>query len=165
LETVVRAANFDSAASENIGVSMSPEELRALIESDSEALQLASTGAADLCAARCRTIAPKVTRETRLTELSILNLYTNPMDAVTVLQTIESVAKTNPVVGYVLKWLQPGAPGIDIGDARVRQLLTAPVQSGGVGLSPELAQPLLAAAEVEPQISGADVSTAWPFGV
>jgi hypothetical protein len=144
---------------------MSPEELKSLIESDSEAKRLASTGAADLCAARCRVIASKVTQSTMVSELSILNLYPNPADAETVLQTIEAVAKANPVVNRVLKWLQPGAPGIDIGDTRVRQLLTAPVQSGGVGLSTELARPLLAAAEVEPQISGADVSTAWPFGV
>ncbi len=144
---------------------MTVDELRALIESDAEAKALAETGAADLCAARCRAIAPKVTQLTRLTELSILSLYSNPADAVTVLKTIETVAATNAVVGYVLKWLQPGAPGVDVGDARVRQLLVAPVQAGGVGLSAELARPLLAAAEVEPQISGADVSTAWPFGV
>jgi hypothetical protein len=144
---------------------MTVEELRALIESDTEAKALAETGAADLCAARCRAIAPKVTRQTMISELSILNLYANPVDAETALQTIETVGKSNPVVRRVLKWLQPGAPGIDIGDARVRQLLVAPVQDGGVGLSAELAGPLLAAAEVEPQISGADVSTAWPFGV
>lgn len=144
---------------------MSPQELKALIESDAEATQLASTGAADLCAARCRDIAPKVTREHRLTELSILSLYSDPANAETVLQTIENVAKANPVVNRVLKWLQPGAPGVDVGDARVRALLTAPVQAGGVGLSQELARPMLAAAEVAPEISGADVSTAWPFGV
>lgn len=144
---------------------MTSEELRALIESDAEARALAESGAADVCAARCRAIAPKVTQQTRATELTILSLYANPADAVLVLQTIETVAQSNTVVAYVLKWLQPGAPGIDIGDARVRQLLVAPVQSGGVGLSEELAAPLLAAAEVEPQISGSDVSTAWPFGV
>jgi hypothetical protein len=144
---------------------MTVDELRALIESDTAAKALAETGAADLCAARCRAIAPKVTQQTMISELSILNLYANPVDAETVLQTIETVGKSNPVVRRVLKWLQPGAPGIDIGDARVRQLLVAPVQAGGVGLSAELAGPLLAAAEVEPQISGADVSTAWPFGV
>jgi hypothetical protein len=144
---------------------MTGDELRALIKSDTEAKALAETGAADLCAARCRAIAPKVTQLTRITELSILSLYSNPADAEKVLQTIETVAAGNPVVNRVLKWLQPGAPGVDVGDARVRQLLVAPVQSGGVGLSAELARPLLAAAEVEPHISGADVSTAWPFGV
>jgi hypothetical protein len=145
--------------------SMTPTELRSLIESDPEALRLASAGAADLCAARCREIAPRVTKSVLITELSILNLYPDPTDAETVLQTIETVAASNPVVNRVLKWLQPGAPGIDIGDARVRGLLVAPVGSGGVGLSQELARPLLASAEVAPEISGADVSTAFPFGV
>lgn len=142
---------------------MSPEELRILIESDSEALRLASTGAADLCAARCRAIAPKVTQVTRVTELTILSLYANPVDGETVLQTIETVAQSNAVVKRILPWLQPGSDGLDIGDARVRQLLVAPVQSGGVGLPEELARPLLAAADVEPQITGADISTAYPF--
>lgn len=144
---------------------MTPNQLKTLIESDAEALTLAQSGAADMCAARCRTIAPKVTRETRVTELSILSLYADPSQAETVLQTIETVAQGNPVVNRVLKWLQPGAPGVDVGDSRVRTLLTTPVNQGGVGLSAELARPLLAAAEVEPQISGADVSTAYPFGV
>ena len=144
---------------------MSPEELKKLIESDTEALRLASTGAADLCAARCRQIAPKVTQPTMVTERSILNLYANPMDAETVMATIEAVAQSNPIVKRALKWLQPGADGLDVGDARMRELLTTPAQAGGVGLSAELARPLLAAAEVEPQISGADVSTAYPFGV
>lgn len=146
-------------------MTMTPEQLRLLIESDAEATRLASTGAADLCAARCRAIGPRATVETRVTELSILAAYPNPANGVTVLKTIETVAATNPVVAYVLKWLQPGAPGVDIGDARVRTLLTTPVAQGGVGLTPELARPLLALAETEPSITGADVSTAWPFGV
>jgi hypothetical protein len=159
------AVDFDSAALENTGKTMSPEELRALIESDTEALRLASTGAADLCAARCRQIATKVQRPTMVTELSILNLYPNPADAETVLQTIETVAGVNPIVKRALKWLQPGAPGLDIGDARTRSLLTLPIEAGGIGLSQELAGPLLGAADHEPEISGADVSTAYPFGV
>lgn len=143
---------------------MNITELRALIESDSQALSLAQSGAADVCAARCREIAPKETIETRVTELTILSRYSDPADAEAVLRTIETVAQSNPVVARVLKWLQPGAPGIDIGDARVRGLLVASVNAGGVGLSAELSRPLLAAAEVEPQITGADISTAYPFG-
>jgi hypothetical protein len=147
------------------GFSMSPEELKSLIESDAEALRLASTGAADLCAARCREIAPKETRETLLTELSILRLSADPTTAETILQTLEAIAEHNPLIKRVLKWMQPGAPGLDFGNPVVRAMLTMPVQSGGVGLTAEQARPLLAAAEVEPNISGADVSTAWPFGV
>jgi hypothetical protein len=144
---------------------MSPEELKTLIESDSEALRLASTGAADLCAARCRAIAPKETREILLTELSILRLSADPIVAETILQTMEAIATQNPLLKRALKWMQPGAPGLDFGNPVVRQMLTMPVDQGGVGLTEEQARPLLAAAEVEPSISGADVSTAWPFGV
>jgi hypothetical protein len=144
---------------------MSPQELKALIESDAEATRLASTGAADLCAARCREIAAKETRETLLTELSILRLSADPIAAETILQTMEAIAEQNQLLKRALKWMQPGAPGLDFGNPVVRSMLTMPVEQGGVGLSEEQARPLLAAAEVEPQISGADVSTAWPFGV
>jgi hypothetical protein len=157
--------DFDSAACENIGEIMSPEELRKLILSDREAKKLAESGAADMCAARCRAIAPKETRETLLTELSILRLSADPITAETILQTMEAIATQNPLLKRALKWMQPGAPGLDFGNPVVRQMLTLPVESGGVGLTEEQARPLLAAAEVEPSISGADVSTAWPFGV
>ena len=53
------------------------------------------------------------------------------------------------------------APGVDFGDARVRAMLTTQAQSGGLGLSAEQAAPILAAAEVAPQISGSDITTAW----
>lgn len=146
---------------------MTPQQLRTLIESDPQARSLAESGAADLCAARCREIAPKVTTETRVTELTVLAAYPNPADGEAVMQKIETAAKaaTGAVVKRALKWLQPGAPGVDIGDERIRAMLTTPVAAGGVGLTAEQARPLLALAETEPSITGADVSTAWPFGV
>lgn len=146
---------------------MTPEQLKALIASDPQAKALAETGAADLCAARCRAIAPKVTTERKLTELEILSLYSNPADGEAVMQQIERAAAnaSAPLVKRVLKWIQPGAPGVDVGNAQVRQLLTTPVNQGGAGLTANQARPMLAAAEIEPSITGADVSTAWPFGV
>jgi hypothetical protein len=146
---------------------MTPEALRKLIESDAEAKKLAEAGAADLCAARCRAIGPRETVETRITELSILAAFPNPADGEKVMVAIETAAKsaTGAVIKRALKWLQPGAPGVDVGDSRIRTLLTTPVAQGGVGLTQELAKPLLALAETEPTITGADVSTAWPFGV
>jgi hypothetical protein len=146
---------------------MTPDQLKALIASDPEAKRLAESGAADLCAARCRQIAPKVTQAYRVKELDVLALYADPRDAETVMQQIERAAASNtaPLVKRVVKWLQPGADGVDLGNAQVRTLLTVPVNQGGAGLTAQQARPLLAAAEVEPQITGADVSTAWPFGV
>ena len=142
---------------------MTPQELRTLIESDAQALALAKSGAADLCAARCMQVAPKIPASTLLTELSILRVYANPADGEAVLQQFETVAASNPVVARVLKWIRPGAPGVDFGDVRVRAMLTLAVNQGGIGLTNVQAAPLLAAAEVSQSISGSDVSTAYPF--
>ena len=139
---------------------MTPQELRTLIDSDTEASTLANAGAADMCAARCRAIAPKELIERLVTELSFFKLYAQPADAEAVLQQIETVAQGNAVVERVRKWLQPGAPGVDVGDPRVRAMLVLPAVDGGIGLTQEQAAPLLTAAEVEPSITGADVSTA-----
>jgi hypothetical protein len=47
-----------------------------------------------------------------------------------------------------------------MGDARVRALLVAPVEAGGIGLAPALAAPLLAAGEAPVVITAADVGAA-----
>lgn len=142
---------------------MTPQELRALIESDPQALALASTGAADLCAIRCMEIAPKVVTEKRLGDINIVGLYANPADGEAVCQQIELVAASNPVVKRAWAWSKPGAPGIDVGNATVRAMLTMPIESGGVGLTQQQAVPILSAAEVAPSITGADVTTAYPY--
>lgn len=142
---------------------MTNDELKALIESDADALALAKSGAADRCAERCRAIAPKQVSEARITELTVVSLYADPQDAEAVLSTVEAVAEDNPVVARMVKWLQPGAPGIDAGDPRVRAMLTTPVQQGGIGLTAEQAAPILQYAESEPQITGLQVSAAYPF--
>ena len=142
---------------------MTPQELKALIQSDPQALSLAQAGAADLCAKRCMEIAPKVVIEKRLGDINIIGLYADPSVGEAVCQQIEMVAESNPVVKRAWKWSSPGSPGIDVGDAKVRAMLTLPIASGGVGLSPQQAAPILSAAETSPSISGADVSTAYPF--
>lgn len=139
---------------------MTPSELLILIQGDPTALALATAGNDEACASRCREIAPKEIRETLLTELSILKHIPDPENAETILQTVEGVAVVSPTVQRILKWLQPGAPGVDFGDARIRAAMTAPVEAGGVGLSEKQAAPLLALAEHEPNITAADVGTA-----
>ncbi len=140
---------------------MSPAELLTLIDSDATATQYANAGNDELCATRLREIAPKEIKKTPLKELGILNLYSNPTDGETVLQTLEQVSTANPVVRRVLKFMQPeSTDGPDFGDARVRYMLTLPVQDGGLGLTAELAAPLLAAAEVTPAITAQDVGAA-----
>lgn len=142
---------------------MTPEELKNLIQSDPQALSLAQAGAADLCAKRCMEIAPKILISQKLTDLGILSLYANPVDGEAVCQQIETIAKTNPVVQRAWKWALPPNDGVDVGNVKVRTLLTTPVASGGIGLSPVQAEPILSVAEVAPNISGADVSTAFPY--
>ena len=142
---------------------MTPEQLRALIENDAEALSLAQSGAADQCAKRCMAIAPKVAIETRVGDINIVGLFANPADGEAVCQQIEAVAATNPIVKRAWRWAAPGAPGIDIGNATVRQMLVATIEQGGCGLTPEQMAPIIAASSVAPVITGADVSTAFPF--
>jgi hypothetical protein len=139
---------------------MPPDNLLALIQADATALALAQAGDDTACAARCSALAPPVLQSAMVTERTIFWLYDNPMDAETVLQTIAAVAEVNPIVKRVLTWLQPYAGGVDMGDARVRALLVAPVEAGGIGLAPALAAPLLAAGEAPVVITAADVGAA-----
>jgi hypothetical protein len=145
------------------GSTMTPAQLRALIESDAQALALARSGASDQCAIRCTAIAPKVLTPTRMTELGVMAVYPDGTTGEAVLQQIEAVAAQNPIVARVAKWMLPGAIGVDFADVRVRAIWTLPVASGGIGLTTAQAAPLLAAAESAPTISGADVQTAYPF--
>jgi len=146
---------------------MSPQELKALIESDAEATRLASTGAADLCAARCREIGPRVVQETRLRWNRIFDLYgSNLAMASTVQAKIKAAGAKSELVSEIVESLKASSQDpCNIGSPTVRALLTTPTTNGGIGLTAEEARPLLQAAEVAPDISGADVSTAWPFGV
>ena len=113
------------------------------------------------CAARCRAIAEKDLVSLRLSELGVMALYANPADAETVLQTIEAVANGgNPVVKRILKFMQPGVPEASLPDfslPAIRAALTAPANFGGLGLSAELAAPILQAAEREKNITPAMV--------
>ena len=140
---------------------MTNEQLKTLILSDAQATTFCESQNFRAAAARCEVIAPKITKEVRATELTLLWLYASPAAAEAVLQQIESVAVANPVVARVVKWLQPGAPGIDLGDARVRFLLTLPIQDGGIGLTEEQAAPLLAVAEQSQSFTPTQVREAY----
>lgn len=136
-------------------------EILSLIESDAVAKKIADDRTDDeALAARLREIAPPQYEERLLTELGIYNIYPNPADAEKVLQTFEAVAEVNPFVKRLVKWLQPGAIGVNFGDPRVKAALTAPVESGGLGMSAELAGPLLDAGRVQPNITAAHVGAA-----
>jgi hypothetical protein len=140
---------------------MSPTELRSLIESDAEATALATAGNDEACAVRCGVIAPKRIFPTRLGDINIVGLFANPVDGETVCQTIEAVAEQNAIVKRAWKWAAPGAPGIDVGDVKVRAMLVAPTNLGGVGLTQEQAAPILAAAEQTQTFNAAQIAEAW----
>lgn len=142
---------------------MTTDELKQLILADPTAKDLAERGADDRCAERCREIAPPVPVEFRITELTVLSLYADPEQGERVMGKIETAANTSAAVRRILKWMQPGAPGVDAGDARVRALLTADPINHGAGLTDAEAKPILDAASAPPQISGKDVSACGLF--
>jgi hypothetical protein len=138
--------------------------LKEIILSDPRAKELADMGAADECAKRCEEIAPKVFREFFVTERSIVAIYSDPMMAETVLQKIEAVAKHNPLVARMSKWLGVGSTGIDIGNEKTRRILTTPIDQGGIGLTESETKELFEAAMTKPSISGVDVTNILPLG-
>jgi hypothetical protein len=143
---------------------MSPVELRALIESDAEALALARSGAADLCAARCVVIAPKIRASKVLTERG---LYANlgPAIAETILQKLEGYAEAgqeySALVKRFLKWLEPSNDGVDFGLQDTLDMAGLLYQGGLLTLEEYTAIDGLS--KVAPTITGAEVSTAYPY--
>ena len=101
---------------------MTAVELFTLIQSDPTALALATAGDDEGCAARCTTIAPPIPTTMPVTELSIMLSLTTE-NAEIVLGKIETAALTNTSVKRLLKWMQPGAPGVDFGIQKFKTLL------------------------------------------
>lgn len=58
----------------------------------------------------------------KATELDIL-FALGPEEGEAFLQTVEAVAQNNPVVARAKKWIEPGAPGLNLGDPYVRAML------------------------------------------
>lgn len=141
---------------------MTPSELRALIEDDPIARAAVESGDDETCAARCRVIADPILESYRVADINIVGMFANPVDGEVVCQQIEAVGQANPIVKRALKWLlDPSSPGLDLGDPKIRNLLTLPIANGGVGLTDEQAAPLLRAAERQPHITAADIAVAW----
>ena len=143
---------------------MTPAELRALIESDPQALQLAQAGAADVCAKRCMEIAPKVRVSTMGTE-RLLYEKLGALVGETILAKLEAFSATQdqmaPLVKRVLGWLKPSNGGTDWGS---QELIT---MAGALKLKDVITADELIGIEslslVTPTITGADVTTAYPF--
>jgi len=137
---------------------MTLEDLRNLIASDEQASSLAAAGNDTACAVRCCSIADPAPYSRLIGELGILALFANPVDGATVLGKLNAVSESNPIVAIAVKWIQPGAPGIDLGHASTRAMLEM-LRDADVFTETEYAT-LKLAGEQQPIITDADVSAA-----
>lgn len=137
---------------------MTPAELLILIKSDPTALALATAGNDESCAARCRTIAPLIDQSKRCTELDFME--NAPLARVEeAMAKIELAAQTNASVKRMLKFMQPGAVGIDFTISKFKSLLMdAPPE--GCGLTAAQAKNLTDLTKVVQSITAADVGAA-----
>lgn len=72
------------------------------------------------------------TSDTRVNELGLVNAFANPADGEVALQKLEAIGQANSLVGRMLDWLKPGAPGIDIANVKVRAMLDSFVAASGI---------------------------------
>ena len=142
-------------------MNITPEALQQLIDNDLVATELFNARLFADCAVRCRELAPKVYKQTRLSRMGVIACYANdPTTAVVVLETIKAVAQANPIVSEVYAFMAPGVPESslpDFGLPIIRSALTAPHELGGLGLTESQASPLLRASEQEDNIQSSDV--------
>lgn len=140
---------------------MTPQELKVLIESDTEANQCWKDRRDAACANRCAVIAPLVYKECRLRWNRLVALYSSLAIAAAVKAKIEAAAALSPIVMEIAKSLEASSQDpCDIGHQAVRALLTTPVNSGGIGLTTDEAAPLLAAGRQAQTFTTDDVQQA-----
>jgi hypothetical protein len=93
-----------------------------LIDSDPEALAMATAGNDAGCASRLCEIAPKRRVSTMLTERGLYEAI-GPQAAESVLQKLEAVSQQNAIVRRALSWLSPANGGLDFGSATTLGML------------------------------------------
>ena len=141
-------------------MSITVEELHNIIKNNTVAKALADAGNDNGALDAVQPDLPtEVVEESFFTELSILSAFSNPIDAETCLQKLETVAESNPILKRVLKWITPGAKGLDFGNASVRAQLDA-LYIAGVLTEKEL-NVLKSLGEKKVIITVNDISLAW----
>lgn len=130
---------------------MDPDKLRGVIRSDHQAVEDYMARRFSDCAARVNAIAPPKAKVCPLSRLGIIALHrANGNLAATVLQKLDAAAQINPMIAEVVQFMKAEARELpDFGIEEIRQALVAPVSFGGVGLTSQEAEPILAAG-VEP---------------
>jgi hypothetical protein len=107
---------------------MTPQQLKALIESDATATQLAAEKNDFACAARCAAIAERVRVPTVLTSRGLYKAI-GPTTAETILQKLTAYASAgqaySPVIARFINWLEPTNEGADFGDPDLLGLAAA----------------------------------------
>lgn len=128
-----------------------PDKLRGVIRSDHQAVEDYMARRFSDCAARVNAIAPPKAKVCPLSRLGIIALHrANGNLAATVLQKLDAAAQINPMIAEVVQFMKAEARELpDFGIEEIRQALVAPVSFGGVGLTSQEAEPILAAG-VEP---------------
>ena len=136
--------------------------LRGLVDSNSELRLLVRGGNGtpvddNAAAALASTLMPRaVTEGQRYTELGIITAFADPADGETVLQTLEAAAASNPLLARMLRWLAPGMPGLDFGNAGLRAAVSA-YHAAGV-LTTTQRDTLLALGERAVVVSASDIA-------
>ena len=137
---------------------MTPAELLILIQSDSTALARAMAGNDESCAIRCSEIAPELDQSKRCLEIDFME-NANLAKVEECMSKIETAAKTNTSIARMLKFMQPGAEGVDFTLAKFKNLLTnAPPD--GCGLTTAQLKNLTDLTKVKQSITAADVGAA-----
>lgn len=107
------------------------ETLRGLVDSNANLAILVRGGAGvpaddNAAAALASTLMPRAVAEgQRYTELGIITAFDDPADGEAVLQSLETLAETNPLLARMLRWLAPGMPGLDFGNTGLRAAINA----------------------------------------
>lgn len=142
---------------------MTPQAIRTEILASQELRSLIESGRDEAVAKQLTETMPGKIVSLKRSKLGLLALYPNPVDGATVLGTINAVAQVNPVVAIVWEFMQPGVQEASLPDFSlpgIRNALKTPVEQGGLGLSDELAQPIIDAMTVPDVVSAIEVSEA-----
>ena len=103
---------------------MTIDELKLLIDNDTQAKDYADAGDYISCAERCMEIANgEIRTPTMVTSRGIVAAFSDPTEGETVMQIFEQAAIQNPVLKRALTWLEPANGGVDIGAPATRALL------------------------------------------
>jgi hypothetical protein len=135
---------------------MTDSQLLAAIQADSQASALAAAGNDAGCAARIAATAAPVLVSTYVNERGVFAAFADPADAEHVMEALEALAPTNPVIKRALDWMQPNNGGIDLSFASVRTMLDQ--MAAGGAITTAQAGTLKALAQQPVNITAADVS-------